>query len=41
MNYLYHVEIVAWDGDRAKIHYIGYGEKHDQWRNVTEIIGSI
>lgn len=36
---LYPVEIVARDGDRAKIHYIGYGE-HDEWRNVTEIVNT-
>ena len=35
---LYPIDVVERDGDRVKIHYIGYGEDEDEWREITEIV---
>ena len=34
---LYPVEVVARDGDKVKVHYIGYGDEDDEWRDIAEI----
>ena len=35
---LYPVEVVARDGDKVKVHYIGYGDEDDEWRDIAEIV---
>lgn len=35
---LYPVEVIARDGDKVKIHYIGYGDEDDEWRDTAEIV---
>lgn len=34
---LYPIEVIQQDGDRVKIHYVGYGED-DEWREMTDIV---
>ena len=35
---LYHIEVVEIDGSRARIHYVGYNDSDDEWRNLSELI---
>ena len=35
---LYPVEVIARDEDKVKIHYIGYGDEDDEWRDTAEIV---
>lgn len=35
---LYPVRVVESSGDRVKIHYVGYAEKHDEWREVNDVV---
>ena len=35
---LYDVEIVERDGERVKIHFIGYSSKHDQWTDAVNVV---
>lgn len=35
---LYPITIVETSGDQVKIHYNGYGEEHDEWRDESEIV---
>ncbi len=35
---LYDIEVVEEAGPRVKIHYIGYGREHDEWRPRGEIV---
>ena len=37
---LYPVEVVERAGSRVKIHYIGYDDSSDEWREVSDIITS-
>jgi len=34
---LYPVEIVGRDGDRVKVHYIGYSSQYDEWRLSSDL----
>ena len=34
---LYPVSVTERDSDRVKIHYVGYSEDHDEWRNEEEL----
>ena len=34
---LYPLEVLETDGDRIKVHYIGYSSAHDEWRDADEI----
>ena len=34
---LYPVEVVETEGTRVKIHYVGYADKHDEWREAEEV----
>lgn len=33
---LYPVEVVETDGTRVKIHYVGYADEYDKWREAEE-----
>ena len=35
---LYPIEVVETDGSRARIHYIGYGDSNDEWRDLSELV---
>lgn len=35
---LYRIRIVEEDGDRFKVHYIGYSRKEDEWKTRDELI---
>lgn len=34
---LYPIELVETDGDRVKVHYVGYSDIHDEWKDKTEL----
>jgi len=34
---LYPLEIVGRDGDRVKVHYIGYSSQYDEWRLSSDL----
>ena len=34
---LYPVEVVETDGSKVKIHYVGYADKYDEWREAEEV----
>ena len=34
---LYPLEVIAKDGDRVKVHYIGYSSQYDEWRQSSEL----
>ena len=34
---LYPIEVVEEDGDRVKVHYVGYGLEDDEWRKREDI----
>ena len=34
---LYPVEVVDTDGSKVRIHYVGYADHHDQWREAEEV----
>ena len=36
-THLYPVEVVETEGTRMKIHYVGYADKHDEWREAEEV----
>ena len=33
---LYPVEVVETDGSKVKIHYVGYADHHNEWREAEE-----
>lgn len=33
----YRAQIIAVDGDRVKVHYVGYGDEDDDWRDPKDI----
>lgn len=35
---LYPIEVIDEDGDRVKIHYIGYGDGWDEWRSREDVV---
>lgn len=35
---LYEIEIVAEDGPRVKVHYLGYESKYDEWKLKDEVV---
>ena len=35
---LYPIEVVEVDGSRARIHYVGYGNRYDEWRDLSELV---
>ena len=35
---LYEIEVVAEDGPRIKVHYVGYGAVYDEWKHKNDII---
>ena len=37
-NKLYPIEVVKKEGNRVKIHYVGYSDYHDEWRDTTDIV---
>lgn len=37
-NKLYPISIVERDGSRVKIHYVGYNDGYDEWREVGDIV---
>ena len=37
MDKLYAVEVIEDDGDRVKIHYVGYEDRFDEWREKEEV----
>ena len=34
---LYPVEIIERNEDRVRVHYIGYNDDYDEWKDVTEL----
>ena len=34
---LYPVEIIERNEDRVRVHYIGYKDDYDKWKDVTEL----
>jgi len=34
---LYPIEVVQTDGDRVKVHYIGYSDIYDEWKDKNEL----
>jgi len=34
---LYPIEVVQTDGDRVKVHYVGYSDIHDEWKDKAEL----
>jgi len=34
---LYSIEVVQTDGDKVKVHYIGYSDIYDEWKDKNEI----
>ena len=34
---LYPIKVVQTDGDRVKVHYIGYSDIYDEWKNKDEL----
>ena len=34
---LYPIEVVQTDGDRVKVHYIGYSDIYDEWKDKDEL----
>ena len=37
-NKLYPITVIEKEGDKVKIHYDGYGEEFDEWRNEIDIV---
>ena len=37
-NKLYDIKIVKKDGERVRIHFIGYSSKHDKWTDTVNIV---
>ena len=37
-NKLYPISVVEEDGSRVKIHYVGYSDGYDEWREVGDIV---
>ncbi len=35
---LYDVEVVEKDGDKVKVQYIGYSQKHDEWIDAVDVV---
>ena len=35
---LYPIKVVESEGEQVKIHYIGYGDNEDEWREVSELV---
>lgn len=35
---LYPIEVEEREGERVKIHYIGYGDDEDEWREASELV---
>lgn len=35
---LYPVEVIETDGPQARIHYVGYDNSSDEWRELTELV---
>lgn len=35
---LYPIEVVEREGEQVKIHYIGYGDDEDEWREASELV---
>ena len=35
---LYPISVVERDGSRVKIHYVGYSDSYDEWREVSDIV---
>ena len=34
---MYPIEVVQTDGDRVKVHYVGYSDIHDEWKDKAEL----
>ena len=35
---LYPIKVVEIDGSRARIHYVGYNNSDDEWRDLSELV---
>ena len=35
---LYKIRVVEERGDKVKVHYVGYGRKCDEWKNIDELV---
>ena len=35
---LYRIRVVEENGDKVKVHYIGYSKKYDEWKNKDELV---
>ena len=35
---LYPIEVIERVGERVKIHYVGYGNEDDEWRDASELV---
>ena len=35
---LYPIEVVETDGCRGRIHYVGYNDSFDEWRDLSELV---
>ena len=35
---VYPISVVERDGSRVKIHYVGYSDSYDEWREVSDIV---
>ena len=35
---LYAITVVEEDGERVKVHYEGYDDKYDEWKEISEIV---
>ena len=35
---LYPIEVVETDGSRARVHYVGYNNSNDEWRDLSELV---
>ena len=35
---LYEIEVVERDGERLKVHYIGYSSDYDEWKEAADIV---
>ena len=38
MNKLYPISIVERNGSRVKIHYVGYSDTNDEWREAGDVV---
>ena len=37
MEKVYPVEIIEWQSDRVKVHYVGFDNCYDKWKHENEV----